>query len=180
MTRFLVMADGPDEPGIVARVTGVLAKEGCNLEDTSMTRLGGRFVMLLMVQSDEHGDGEALLAALSEATSEFSLNIGIDWLDGSGAPAQVVAGKPWAVSVYGADHVGIVAGVTQTLADLRINIDDLTTRVVGSDDAPVYTMLIDVTVPNDVDGDELNRRLDALSVELGVTCRARPVDVDTL
>ena len=40
---------GADRPGIVAAVTGVLVEHGGNLEDTSMTILGGHFAMMLVV-----------------------------------------------------------------------------------------------------------------------------------
>ena len=37
--RWIVTALGQDRPGIVAGVTEVLYKLGCNLEDSAMTRL---------------------------------------------------------------------------------------------------------------------------------------------
>ena len=50
-------------------------------------------------------------------------------------------GEPWTVSVYGADQPGIVHRMTTLLADAGVNIADLTTRVIGDPDRPVYAMV---------------------------------------
>src|SRR4051794_6654426 len=99
MARFLVMADGPDEPGIVASVTEALAAHSCNLEDTAMTRLGGRFAMLLMVVSEGAVNGEELLDVLSAATENMDMHIGIDWLTDEDPAMEVVTGDRWSISV---------------------------------------------------------------------------------
>jgi len=39
-----------DKSGIVAKVTAALDATGCNLGETPMIRLGGKFTMVLLVQ----------------------------------------------------------------------------------------------------------------------------------
>ena len=46
---FLLTAFGKDRPGIVSGVTQVLFEQRGNLEDTTMTRLGGEFCMMVVV-----------------------------------------------------------------------------------------------------------------------------------
>lgn len=179
MSRLLVMADGPDAPGIVANVTSALAELGCNLEDTSMTRLGGRFVMLLIVQAPDEIKNE-FVQRLNLQRGERPLSINVHPLEDDVNLGQSVDGEHWAVSVYGSDHPGIVASIASALADAGANIDDLSTRVIGDADSPTYTMLIDVTVPADADSDTLEAQLHQLGEELGVTCRVHRVDADTL
>jgi glycine cleavage system transcriptional repressor len=84
------------------------------------------------------------------------------------------------VSVYGADHPGIVHHVSGMLAELRVNITDLTTRVIGNPDAPVYAMLLEVTLPAELDVDELARRLRELAEQLGVDTSVHAADADIL
>jgi glycine cleavage system transcriptional repressor len=48
MKHYLLLAAGPDRLGIVASVTRVLYRHGCNLADSSMTRLGNEFAMLVI------------------------------------------------------------------------------------------------------------------------------------
>jgi glycine cleavage system transcriptional repressor len=89
-------------------------------------------------------------------------------------------GEAWTVSVYGADRPGIVHRVTQLLADVGANIVDLTTRVIGDEDRPLYAMLIDITLPAGVEGSALGQQLDALAAEMGVDCSMHPADADVL
>ena len=55
---YLLSLVGKDRPGIVAKLSAGLCKNGCNLGDSSMARLGDNFVIMLAVQFD--GSQEAL------------------------------------------------------------------------------------------------------------------------
>ncbi len=49
----LLSAVGKDKPGIVAAVSAVLFQAGCNIEDSTMARLGGDFAIMLMLRLPE-------------------------------------------------------------------------------------------------------------------------------
>src|SRR5450759_3244316 len=53
LVRFAVTIISKDRPGIVAVVTEVLFRLGCNIEDSSCTMLGGDFAMILIVSHDK-------------------------------------------------------------------------------------------------------------------------------
>ncbi len=177
MPHVAVTAVGADRPGIVAAVTGVLMEHGCNLEDTSMTILGGHFAMMLVVDSPAETTA-ALEGALRAPAEALGLVITVWPIDESvGAPSE---GDDWTVSVYGADRPGIVNGVASLLADRGVNIVDLTTRVVGPVEQPVYAMVLEVVVPPGVDAADLGAGLERLAAELGVECSLHPSDADIL
>lgn len=177
MTHFAVTAIGADRPGIVAAVTKAFAELGCNLEDSSMTILRGQFAMMLVVDAPPPVGVHELDAALVAPAEAFDLVVTVRR---AAEPEVVAADGPWIVSVYGADHPGIVHGVTALLAELSVNIVDLSTRIIGEVDAPVYTMVLEVTLPSDGDPQELARRLEAVAGDLGVTCRLHPSEADIL
>ena len=178
MGHYAVTAVGVDRPGIVAAVTGVLADQGWNLEDTSMSVLRGHFAMVMVVSAPSDADVDATEWALSESAAALGLVVTVRAVDDIARTGE--DGQPWTISVYGADHPGIVSAVTTLLADADANITDLTTRVIGDDDRPVYAMLLEVTFPAGVDGDKVATRLQVLAAEVGVDCTAQPVDVDIL
>lgn len=181
MTHFAVTAVGADRPGIVAAVTGAFADHGCNLEDSSMTILRGQFAMMLVVDAPAGVGQGALEAALAGPAAELDLVVTVRPADepaGGAEPSDEAVS--WTVSVYGADHPGIVHGVAGLLAENQVNIVDLSTRVVGTAESPVYTMLLEVTLPPGADPQEFGRRLDATAAELGVTCRLHPSEADIL
>jgi glycine cleavage system transcriptional repressor len=176
MGHVAISAIGADRPGIVAEVTGVLVRHGCNLEDTSMSILRGHFAMMLVVAVPAGVTAGSLESALSAVAAALDLVVVVRPIDDD-VPSSPEGGS-WTVSVHGADRPGIVHQVTAFLADAGINIVDLTTHVIGDDERPVYAMFLDVTVPATSDGWQVG--LAALAAELGVSCSARPADTDIL
>ncbi|OYY75197.1 MAG: amino acid-binding protein [Gammaproteobacteria bacterium 28-57-27] len=129
---------GPDRPGIVAAVSRVLLGAGAELGEASMMRLGGLFTIMLMVGID--GDGVHLKGLLESVRNEFKLRVHVDELN-AGLHRRI---DPDArVTVYGADRVGIVAEVTDALAQAGLSITDLRSDVAGSEDKPIYIMNIE-------------------------------------
>ena len=180
MNHFAVTAVGADRPGIVAAVTGVFAEHGCNLEDSSMTILRGQFAMMLVVAAPTGVDATDLEAARAAPAAALGLVVTVRPTTEPPAPADGPEATSWTVSVYGADHPGIVHGVASLLAGAAVNIVDLTTRVTGTAADPVYAMVLDVTFPAGTDPRDLERRLGAAADTLGVTCRLHPSAADIL
>lgn len=172
-----ITAIGEDRPGVVAALTGALADLDVNLEDTSMTILGGRFAMVLIVAAPDSVDPATVEVALAPTAAALHLDVSVH----RSAPSPpTTPGTRHGVSVYGADRPGIVHAISTVLADAGVNIADLTTRVVGAAESPVYAMLLDVTIPAEVDPDQVAASLRAAADDLGVECSMHPVDVDVL
>lgn len=173
MPALAVTAVGADRPGIVARVTRVLLEHEGNVEDSSMTILGGQFAIMLLVDT-EAGPVE-LEADLAAATADLGLVVTVRAV-GSGSEA---AGPTHVLSVYGADRPGIVHAVAQGLADRDINVTHLRTRVLeGAND--VYAMLLEVSVPDGGPGAEaLVAHLRTDPALAGVEVTIHPVDDET-
>jgi glycine cleavage system transcriptional repressor len=181
VAHFAVTAVGADRPGIVAAVTRAFVEHGCNLEDSSMTILRGQFAMMLVVDAPPGVGAAELEQALEAPAADLHLVVTVrpaaDPVERADAAAD---GGSWTLSVYGADHPGIVHGVASLLARRSVNIVDLSTRVVGSPESPVYTMVLEVTLPRGADPRELERELEATAGELGVTCRLHLSEADIL
>jgi glycine cleavage system transcriptional repressor len=165
---------GNDKPGIVAAVTRTLFEAGCNLEDVTSTILRGHFSMVLMVRGGEDLSAEDLERRLQSAGERFGLVVAVRAVDDVAVPTSP---PTHVVSVYGSDRPGIVFRVAQTLADGGANITDLTSRVIGGEEAPVYALMLEVALPADA---ALNEMLDSLRSELGVDITSHAVDADIL
>jgi len=176
MPLLAISTIGADRPGIVAAVSRVLLDHGCNLEDTSMSRLHGEFVMMLVVNGPATAD--ALTAALEPVAAELDLLVAVREID----PAAVTAApaRPHIVSVYGADHPGIVHGVAELLARHGVNITDVTTRLLDPHGTPVYLMVLEVDVPEHLETDVLGAELDTLARQLGVDASMHAAEPDIL
>src|SRR3984957_13481728 len=145
---FSLSALGVDRPGIVAAVSAVLVDLRCNLEDSTMTILQGHFAIMLVVAAPDGVTGGDLEAALADVASTLELVVAVRNLGPSReSGVRVSAGEPWMVVVHGADHTGIVHGLTSAVADAGGNVIELATHLIGEDAAPVYVMTLRVTMP---------------------------------
>ena len=139
----IITAFGQDRPGIVALMADSLYQLGCNIEDTCMTRLRGEFTMMLMVRLPEGIAAEDLGQRLTPYTTPLDLAVLCRAMPDQAATRQTALETPtFMLSVYGADHPGIVAQVARTVAQHQGNITDMNTRVVGSGERPIYVMVL--------------------------------------
>ena len=169
MHQIWLTAIGRDRPGIVARIAKVLLGHGLNIEDSQMRILGGRFAMMLLLRGQ--ASEEALLHDLLGAARE----LGLDYIYVHPiASDDAVPPEPThTLSVYGGDHPGIVAAVTETLAAEGVNITDLETRLAGK----VYVMLLELVIPPGVD---ITEAVQAVGREQGVDVSLRELEHDAL
>jgi glycine cleavage system transcriptional repressor len=86
-----------------------------------------------------------------------------------------IGGEICMISVYGADRPGIVYRVTRELAERKVNITDLNSKLVGSEARPVYVMMLEAVLPEGVDEDEIKRVMKELQSELKVDITVRSI-----
>jgi glycine cleavage system transcriptional repressor len=173
MNHFIIVAIGEDKPGIVAKVTEILFKNGFNIEDSSMTRLNNEFTIMLIVKGDK---------SLEHLKQEFSQLEKEDLTIIIKEVSEDVINKPrkklpiFNIAVYGSDKPGIVYKVSKLLADKGINISDLRTEKVNS----LYIMFIESEFPEEVDILEFNREIEKLKQELDVDIKIENVETAEL
>lgn len=171
MPELAVTAIGADRPGIVAAVSEVLRDEGGNVEDSAMTILGGQFAIMLLVDTDRAP--AELQRAIEAATGDLVVTV-------SEVESGHEAAEPTHVlSVYGTDKPGIIAAVTRELADLDINITDLSTRVLPPEEQPVYAMVLEIHIPDGLDEGRLEATLRAVGERIGVDHTLKPLEAET-
>jgi glycine cleavage system transcriptional repressor len=172
VSLLAVTVIGHDRPGIIAETTAALARLGGNLEDSTMTILRGHFAMVLLVSAEaSRGDVEAGLSSLqADGTLQVSVREVPVEQESAGA------GRPYLLSVHGADRPGIVSAVTAEVAAVGGNITDLSTRLTGE----LYVLLAEVDLPQDVDVDAVGRRLGEVAAALQIDASLRPLDSDVM
>src|SRR3954451_2825543 len=177
--QIAVSALGRDRPGIVAAVSGVLAAHDCNLADSQMGILSGRFSLVLIADAPEELDEDALLEDLEGVGRE----LGLDTIDVTGIEPGAADTPPptHIVTVYGVDHGGIVHAVTQALAELGANVTDVNTRRVADTGAePLYMMMLEVAPPAMTSVRSLRDALATVASEQGVDVSVRELDDEPL
>lgn len=176
---FVLSVTGHDRPGIVSAVTRVLLDHALNLEDAEMAILRGHFAIMLVLEAPAEVDEVALRADLERVRESALLDTAslteVPALDTHTAPAS------HSISVYGADHPGIVHGVAEALAGAAVNVVGMSTRVLGEGEAePIYVILLEVTLPRGLDEEGLEQLLSDVAERQGVDVSVRPVGGDVL
>ena len=138
---FLLTAFGKDRPGIVAGVTKVLFDLGANIEDASMTRLGGEFCMMLVTALPAKTAAPKLEKSFGPLAKKLGLLVSAKPIPEAAAKRSKDESARYLISVYGTDHPGIVYQVTAALAQRGVSVTDLQTKVTGSSGKPIYVML---------------------------------------
>lgn len=175
LTHFAVTIISKDRPGIVADVTEVLYRLGCNIEDSSCTMLGGDFAMILVVSHEKPFSHADLDGEFRELHKRTGLRIHSRHLaEAEICPVQQ-EGELCLVSVYGSDQPGIVYRVTRALADRQVNITDLNTRLIGTVAEPVYVLMLEAILPTGMPLTDVESLLENLKKELQVEIGVRPI-----
>lgn len=177
MAVFAVSAIGRDRPGIVAGISEALLAVRGNIEDSHMSILRGHFAVMLIVSVPEPAGSDELERSLGPVRERLDLEaLSVNEVDELGAaPSEATH----VLTVYGADHPGIVHAVSAALAGRGINITDLETRLGGTDEEPVYMMLMEVAL-GEASAEDVEAELRRVGREAEVEVSLRPLEAEAL
>jgi glycine cleavage system transcriptional repressor len=174
MQHFALTVVGRDRPGIVAQVTEILFNLGCNIADSSCSILGGQFAMILIIAHPTFTNRDSFGTAF-QPLEEVDLTVALRVLKPGGELHPNLEGEICMISVYGADRPGIVYHVARVLGENKVNITDLNTKLVGSEQRPVYVMILEAVLPVNVAEDDVNGWMNPLREQLQVDISVRTI-----
>lgn len=159
---------GVDRPGLVDRVSGVVAELGGNWERSHMVRLGGSFagVVEIVVPDAQFDDLRTALERLDGAEGLRLLAV-----DGDAGSGDVdVPRRSVVVSVTGTDRPGLLHAVSAAFATTGANIEQLTssTTTAPMSGDPLFVASATVSLPDGLAPDDLRAPLEALADHLMV------------
>ena len=165
MTDLVLTLLGPDRPGLVEMVAGVIASHGGNWLESRMSRLGGKFAGILRAElpPDRLQAALAALAALESGGLKVIAEV---------APGQQAAAgeRSMDLELVGLDRPGIVREISQLLASAGVNVEELVTNRTS---APMSAEMLfearaHVRVPAGIDLAALRSGLERLASDLVV------------
>lgn len=154
---------GTDKPGLVSSISEVLESHGANWSESRMAHLAGKFAGILQVSVDETNI-EALTIALDDLQSK-GLKIQIETAQTS---EKTPATKTLNVEILCQDRVGIINDVTEVLAKLNVNIEELDSTVKEASMAGgmLFSAELTLGLPKGVSADEVEDSLEEMSDQL--------------
>jgi len=179
MGSYLLTAAGADKPGLVAGLAKLLYGLGCNLEDSSMTRLQGEFAVLLVFTSPEK-IGLGALARKLKVLKKKGLSVYLKPLTGKERRTPAMKSERCLVTVYGTDRPGLVYHVTDILARQRVNVTDLTTHRTEGEGTSGYILYLEAEKPAGISMTKLGKTLREKFRGAGITVSIKPLESSPL
>ena len=170
--RYILTAFGRDRPGVVADVSRIIYELGGNLEDSTMSRLVDEFTIILLFSVHGGAIDRQLDMECRRLERDCLISAFFRQLDSMPVHNEI-SQKTHTLCVEGMDHTGIVYELSSYLASQNINIINLSSYVsaLPESGSSLYSMEIDVCIPDSCPLDALQHDLNKLGESLQVEVR---------
>jgi glycine cleavage system regulatory protein len=164
MQRLLVMTViGPDRPGLVESIAGLVAEHQGNWLESRMSRLGGQFAGILRVEAPVEQE-----AALVEALKHLNTR-GLSVVVQPDAPAaSPPAPRLSLLEIVGQDRPGIVRQISHALASYGVNVEELHTECASAamSGETLFKARAKLSIPESCNTAELRQELEKIAADL--------------
>jgi len=145
-TQMVISVLASDRPGIVTELTEVITDNGCNVEDSRMSVLGGEFAVIMLITGNWNNlvKLESVLESLGEKQG-LTVNH-----KRTQSRTLTQGGIPYHVEAISLDHPGIVHKVASFFSSRNINIHDLytTSQPAAHTGTPMFILNMTVEIPS--------------------------------
>ena len=174
MSSLVLSIVGPDRTGLVSEVTQIVAGRGGNVTESHSFNIGPVYSMAMMVDvgADQHSE---LVAAVTAAVPSYAVSAH----DGS-ADVEASSSFAAAVEVSCADGVGLIAKVTEFIAESGLSLSKLSTKSEGAPHggAQLFSLKGVMLSSGPVDEDKLAQGFRDLENEMGLAIEYCKYDDD--
>ena len=143
-----ITACGDDKTGLVGQLSGKIADSGCNIEESRMAVLGGKFALVMLVSGPWHALSrlESQLPALGEQLGLVIVQ------ERTGKRERTQQAIPYNVELVTMDRPGIVHSLSSFFARNGINIEDLQTSTyfAAQTGTPMLSLVMTIGIPSNV------------------------------
>ena len=176
MKKVIVSVLGHDRPGIIAAVSDVLFRNGCNIEDISQTILQTEFAGVFIASMAPALGVDELVGRLRERLDPMGLSALVREMDAAGV-WEAPASEPFVITTLGPDRLGLVAGITELLARFGVNISSLKAVFRGGVNPRANIMIYEVDIPAALDQNLFRDALYGRGRELGLDISLQHRDI---
>ena len=161
--HLILTAVGPDQVGLVEKISEFIARHGSNIEDSKMAVFCGEFALIILI-SGEGGNLHKIANHYRELEIETGLAISIK-TPTSRKPAESFL--PYTLTASCMDHPGIVYLITGILSSFGINIESMETETYAApvSGTPIFRLEAGISVPTKTNINALRERFAAIQKE---------------
>ena len=158
--HLILTAVGPDQVGLVEKISEFIARHSSNIEDSKMAVFCGEFALIILI-SGEGGNLHKIANHYHELEIETGLAIAIK-TPTSRKPAESFL--PYTLTASCMDHPGIVYQLSGILSSLGINIESMETKTYAApvSGTPIFRLEAEISVPTKSNINALRERFAAI------------------
>lgn len=151
---------GPDQPGLVKSLSEILHKYQGNWTESRMSHLAGKFAGLLHVLVPEDQIDSLTTALQKLETESFKILVEKTSTEDTTAPTQTLS-----LELLGQDRPGIIHDITQQLAKLNVNIEELESEIkeASMSGGMLFQAKLELGLPDDISPVEVQEVLESMS-----------------
>ena len=158
--HLILTAVGPDQVGLVEKISEFIARHSSNIEDSKMAVFCGEFALIILI-SGEGGNLHKIANHYHELEIETGLAIAIK-TPTSRKPAELFL--PYTLTASCMDHPGIVYQISGILSSFGINIESMETKTYAApvSGTPIFRLEAEISVPTKSNINALRERFAAI------------------
>lgn len=161
--HLILTAVGPDQVGLVERLSSFIARHNCNIEDSKMAVFCGEFAVIILI-SGASSDLLKIANAYRELEAQTGLTLSIKTPSIRKSAASLL---PYKLSASCMDHPGVVHKISRVLSAMGINIESMETKTYAApvSGTPIFRLEATVAVPVTTDFALLRERFSEIQRE---------------
>ena len=158
---FVLTIIGPDRPGIVKQLSGILTEHSANWLESRMANLAGEFAGILHATIDT-AKYQSLLRDLNKLKEE---NLHIVVKESGSETSNNIAYQQAELEVVGTDREGIIRDITAVLSQFNINVEELATEFseAAMSSSPVFKATAKLTIPQQLNLDIVEQEIEKIA-----------------
>ena len=154
--HLILTAVGPDQVGLVEKISQFIARHSCNIEDSKMAVFCGEFALIFLISGES-----ANLVKIANDHHQLEVETGLAISIKSPATRKPVESfLPYKLTASCMDHPGIVYQISGVLSSLGINIESMETKTYAApvSGTPIFRLEADISVPTKTNMNSLRQR----------------------
>jgi glycine cleavage system regulatory protein len=158
-TSLVITILGSDRSGLVKSISETLNQFNGNWTESRMSHLAGKFagILQISVAEDQVDDLTSALQALQSDGLQVSIE--------KAEQAQTIPSKVLSLDLLGQDRPGIIRDITEQLARLNVNIEELESQVkeASMSGGTLFSAQLKLGLPENVTTDAVQDSLESMS-----------------
>ena len=170
--HLLLTAIGPDQVGLVQRISEFISRHGCNIEDSKMAVFCGEFAVIVLISGDG-GNLVKIARDYREIETETGLAISIKT---PSTRKTVESFLPYKLTASCMDHPGIVYQLSAVLSAMDVNIESMETKTYAApvSGTPIFQLEANLAIPTRTNINSLRARFAEIQREENIDIEITP------